>query len=182
VDRIRISTQSEAAAVRLAAALGEFQAEPAASADGGYEVEVFPSTETSDKLIGLFDLLGDWCCSEDLASVTLHLGDRTFSLVRPVAGTRSDPTQFLLERTIQLQTALESRIVIEQAKGVLAERFGLTVDAAFALLRDNARRSRTRIHDVAREILSAGRSADGDGVAAPRAFKLDAPEPSRAET
>ncbi|MBA3748120.1 MAG: ANTAR domain-containing protein [Solirubrobacterales bacterium] len=49
----------------------------------------------------------------------------------------------------QLQGALTSRVVIEQAKGVLAERINISVDSAFARLRAHAR----RIGDVARELL-----------------------------
>jgi hypothetical protein len=53
----------------------------------------------------------------------------------------------------QLEHALESRIVIEQAKGVLAERYGLTVDDAFLLLRGSARATRTKIHDLATQVV-----------------------------
>ena len=53
-----------------------------------------------------------------------------------------------------LQTALESRVVIEQAKGVLAERFQLTIDDAFNLLRDAARTSRTPLHRLARTVIT----------------------------
>ena len=53
-----------------------------------------------------------------------------------------------------LRTALESRIVIEQAKGVLAERFQISIDDAFKLLRDAARTSRTPLHHLARTVIS----------------------------
>ncbi len=64
----------------------------------------------------------------------------------------------LRERTAQLQVALESRIVIEQAKGILAERYRLAVDVAFELLRLSARSSRVRIHELAQRIVSEPRT------------------------
>ncbi|NIZ89465.1 GAF and ANTAR domain-containing protein [Kineococcus rubinsiae] len=53
----------------------------------------------------------------------------------------------------QLQEALDSRIVLEQAKGVLAERHGTGPEEAFDELRRHARRSRRRLRDVAQEVL-----------------------------
>jgi AmiR/NasT family two-component response regulator len=41
----------------------------------------------------------------------------------------------------QLQAALHSRILIEQAKGVLSAQTGTSVDAAFAIMRTHARRT-----------------------------------------
>ncbi len=59
----------------------------------------------------------------------------------------------------QLQTALDSRVVIEQAKGVLAERLGFDMDTAFSTLRDAARRANRRLSDVARDVVdSRGRT------------------------
>ncbi len=55
----------------------------------------------------------------------------------------------------QLQAALNSRVVIEQAKGRLAERLGLDMGQAFTLLRDHARNSNQRLTDVARHIIDS---------------------------
>jgi AmiR/NasT family two-component response regulator len=49
----------------------------------------------------------------------------------------------------QLQGALNSRVVIEQAKGVLAERLGLPMDQAFNLLRTQARTQNRRLAELA---------------------------------
>jgi len=54
----------------------------------------------------------------------------------------------------QLLGALNSRIVIEQAKGMVAERHNLNMDAAFSALRDHARTSRTRLVSVAERVLN----------------------------
>jgi AmiR/NasT family two-component response regulator len=53
----------------------------------------------------------------------------------------------------QLQTALDSRVVIEQAKGVLAERLGFDMNTAFSTLRNVARRANRRLSEVAREVV-----------------------------
>ena len=52
----------------------------------------------------------------------------------------------------QLQAALDSRVIIEQAIGILAERFDLPIPDAFELLRSAARNSRREVRAVAEEV------------------------------
>ncbi|WP_405064487.1 GAF and ANTAR domain-containing protein [Kribbella sp. NBC_01505] len=67
----------------------------------------------------------------------------------------------LQERTVrrsellaeQLQSALNSRILIEQAKGVLSERAGIGVADAFTLLRTHARRNQLQLGVVAAAVI-----------------------------
>ena len=54
----------------------------------------------------------------------------------------------------QLSNALNSRVVIEQAKGIVAERLGLNMDDSFAMLRIYARGHNQRLADVARDVIS----------------------------
>jgi hypothetical protein len=57
------------------------------------------------------------------------------------------------ELSAQLQRALDSRILIEQAKGMLAGQYGLTVDAAFEIIRRYARSNRITIQEAATGVL-----------------------------
>jgi GAF domain-containing protein len=53
----------------------------------------------------------------------------------------------------QLQRALQTRVGIEQAKGIISARTGLPVDAAFEQLRGYSRRHNQKLHDAARDIV-----------------------------
>ncbi|WP_432563289.1 GAF and ANTAR domain-containing protein [Kineococcus sp. SYSU DK003] len=67
--------------------------------------------------------------------------------------------RYLREQTVlaeQLQAALDSRVVIEQAKGVLAARSASTVDEAFARLRRHARHRGTSLTAVATAVVHEG--------------------------
>ncbi|MEV6876675.1 GAF and ANTAR domain-containing protein [Amycolatopsis sp. NPDC051128] len=61
----------------------------------------------------------------------------------------------------QLQTALSSRVTIEQAKGVLAERLGITMDSAFAMLRRDARNRNLKLAVVAHAVVTGRTSVSG---------------------
>src|SRR3984885_10784670 len=77
----------------------------------------------------------------------------------------------------QLQTALNSRVIIEQAKGKLAERLGIDVNQAFSLLRDQARNRNQRLSDLARAFVDGTQAitAPAGGPRTSRAGRLRAP-------
>jgi hypothetical protein len=60
-------------------------------------------------------------------------------------------------RVAQLQHALTSRITIEQAKGMLAERYALTPEGAYELIRLAARSNGLKVHALASSVLAAPR-------------------------
>jgi len=55
-----------------------------------------------------------------------------------------------------LQVALESRAVIDQAKGILIERYRLTADQAFQALAEVSMRTNTKVRDVAEQLVLTG--------------------------
>ena len=57
------------------------------------------------------------------------------------------------ETAAQLQVALTSRVLIEQAKGVIAERYDLSIDEAFERLRQAARRDRRTLTSYAAAVI-----------------------------
>ncbi|HTD50427.1 MAG TPA: GAF and ANTAR domain-containing protein [Acidimicrobiia bacterium] len=65
----------------------------------------------------------------------------------------------------QLNEALNSRIVIEQAKGVIAERAGIDTDEAFQRLRHHARSNNLRLADLARDVATGTLAVDNFGGA-----------------
>ena len=60
----------------------------------------------------------------------------------------------------QLQRALQTRIGIEQAKGIICESKSIPMDATFELLRAYARNHNLRLHDVARDIVTGALAAN----------------------
>jgi hypothetical protein len=78
----------------------------------------------------------------------LHLGE-----VAAASLDRSATVSLLSRRVQELQTALDSRVLVEQAKGVLAGRHGVTITDAFHALRRVSRSSGRRLHDVAQAVV-----------------------------
>lgn len=68
----------------------------------------------------------------------------------------------------QLQGALHSRVLIEQAKGILAERHGIDPDVAFEVVRRYARSHNRSLRDVARDVVEGRLSADELPLPGPR--------------
>ncbi|WP_413759324.1 ANTAR domain-containing protein [Streptomyces sp. MMBL 11-3] len=74
----------------------------------------------------------------------------------------------------QLHTALQSRIVIEQAKGLLAARSNTTLNDAFEAMRRHARQHRILLSAVAREVIDTGAVPGGRPPAVPPRQDTDA--------
>jgi hypothetical protein len=149
---INISAPTLEHAQRLAESIRGFPVE--VRPGGSYTVSVTPDAESSLLLVSLFNAVGAWLTAGDLTSARIGFGEASLTVLPASAERLGDPTEFLLERSRQLETALTSRIVIEQAKGVLAERLSMQVDAAFAVLRREARNSQRKIHEVAADVVS----------------------------
>jgi transcriptional regulator with GAF, ATPase, and Fis domain len=68
----------------------------------------------------------------------------------------------------QLQAALNSRVIIEQAKGKLAERLGIDMSAAFSLMRQQARTRNLRLADLAQAFIDGTEPLTGPTLGRPR--------------
>jgi len=82
----------------------------------------------------------------DLAQALAHVA--SIALVTDKAASDKDAINQ------QLQTALTSRVAIEQAKGVLAQLGSLDMDQAFAVLRRYARDHNARLTEVAKQLVA----------------------------
>ena len=153
-ESIRFEVQTKADAESLQKALSEFA--PAVVRGGEvWLVEITPDRQTTLELLSLFHAIGDWLVEKGHASLHIRFGARSFTLLRPSEQRPYHAAEFLLERVIQLETALESRVVIEQAKGILAVRLRLAVEEAFEVLRRAARTAGRQLHELAREVVES---------------------------
>jgi GAF domain-containing protein len=128
---------------------------------GFHSVEALPMRLRSETIgsLNLFNVAGISSLSSEDRHIAQALADvATIGILQQRTVQRSS---VLAE---QLQLALDTRIVIEQAKGVLAEYGGVPVDVAFDAMRRYARGRNARLGDVA-EALVSGRLAASDLIA-----------------
>jgi len=107
----------------------------------------------ADKIIGALNLYSsqprDWS-DEDIAVAGVLAGVATSYVVN---ASKLRQQEQLSE---QLQHALESRVVIEQAKGITAQQNSVTVDQAYRLMRGHARNNNASLRTVAEAIVAVG--------------------------
>ncbi|MHA6763996.1 GAF and ANTAR domain-containing protein [Streptacidiphilus sp. PAMC 29251] len=123
---------------------------PRAAATGFVAANVLP-LRLRGRVIGtlaLFQSDPDPLSDQDITLAQVLAGIATIALLQQRTAAHSE-----VER-VQLQHALTSRIVLEQAKGILAERWHTTVDQAFTRFRDYARAHHHQLAPLAREIAS----------------------------
>jgi GAF domain-containing protein len=123
---------------------------PRAGEAGVRSVHAFPM-RLRDRVIGALNVFGE---------EPLPLGPEDVKVVQALADIAT--IAILQERAIssaellteQLQGALNSRIVIEQAKGVVSRDHDVSVDAAFAALRSHARTNHLRLVELAHDVVN----------------------------
>jgi GAF domain-containing protein len=109
--------------------------------------------EGCEQPVGVLDLYGNdqqaWT-EEDLAAAEVMAEMATAHLIN-VSDRRRQ-----VELAEQLQRALDSRVVIEQAKGVLVGKHQLTPDEAFDRIRRHARSHNANLTDIAEAVVGRG--------------------------
>jgi GAF domain-containing protein len=124
---------------------------PRATATGFQSVHAFPM-RLRNQTIGALNVFGD--------TKGGGFGPADVPIVQAFADVAA--IALLQERAIrrgevlseQLQGALNSRVVIEQAKGAIAQAHRVSLDEAFARIRSHARRNNRKLTDVAHAIVA----------------------------
>ena len=124
----------------------------AAAADAGFRTAQSLPMRLRDEVVGSLNLLGTGTASfsdQDLRIGQAMADVATIGLLQERSVRRSETAA---ER---LQGTLNSQVVIEQAKGKLAERLGVDMAVAFGMLREYARNTDQRLVDVARNFVDS---------------------------
>ena len=100
-------------------------------------------------VVGALNLFAESALTAERVTVAQALADAA-----TIALLQVDPREDATVVTRRLHLVVEERNTIEQAKGMLAQRFTIDADAAFLRLRDAAGRTRSRLIDVARSVVT----------------------------
>ena len=122
---------------------------PRARAAGFQSVHAFPM-RLRGEVIGALNIFGTAAVrfEDDEIRVVQALADiATIAIIQERSIARAETL------TEQLQGALTTRIVLEQAKGALSRTLAVSVDEAFLIMRSRARSTQRRLADVAAEVL-----------------------------
>lgn len=117
----------------------------------GYRAAHGVPLRVRDKVIGAMNLFGLEPGELDEADQEAVRALAEFATLALLHGRALSDARMVTE---QLQSALDSRVVIEQAKGIIAASSGLHVQDAFELLRRHARNHGLRLDDVARQVIA----------------------------
>jgi GAF domain-containing protein len=124
----------------------------AASAAGVTSVASIP-LQLGDRAVGALNLYArgrrDWS-SDDVAAAVVLADMATACLIN------ASHHRQQVELTRQLQHALDSRVVIEQAKGILAGRRNISPEKAFTIIRAHARSRHATVSAVAEGVIHLG--------------------------
>ncbi|MGO8958647.1 MAG: ANTAR domain-containing protein [Streptosporangiaceae bacterium] len=150
--------------VNLQAGAGRWPRFSAAALQAGFESAVALPLRLRDVTLGALNLLRTTRDPMDEADVIVSKAFADLAALSIAQHRASTEAQRLNE---QLSAALTSRVVIEQAKGVISERAGVDLAEAFARLRAYARNSNQRLTDVAKAAI--------DGTLDPHAWSQTSP-------
>jgi GAF domain-containing protein len=123
---------------------------PRAIAAGIRAVHAIPM-RIRDQVIGAFNIFGQEPHPLEPADIRIMqalAGVATIAILQEQSVASSEAL------TEQLQGALNTRIVIEQAKGVLSRDLGVGVEEAFVTLRHHARTNHLRLADLAHDVVN----------------------------
>jgi GAF domain-containing protein len=130
----------------LDAGSGRWPSFAAAARQAGFQSAFALPLRLREATIGAMNLLSTTRTPMDEADVIVARAFADLAALSIVQHQAAAEAQRLNE---QLSAALTSRVVIEQAKGVISERAGIQLDEAFSGLRAHARNHNLRLTDVA---------------------------------
>ncbi|TDD21259.1 ANTAR domain-containing protein [Actinomadura sp. KC06] len=138
----------------LAAEAAQWPLFTAAALDAGYGGVLALPMRMRERIIGAMNLFTahSVVLAADEAATIQGLGQAMADVATiGILGERAAREHELLSQ--QLQIALNSRVIIEQAKGMLAERHQTSLDQAFAALRTRARDTNRKLADLAQAVI-----------------------------